>query len=96
MNCRQADFFIDLNDVACLIARRQADNEPFAQAVRDGECGDTFKEQDAVQKDSLKKYTSDFEPSLKCKLCPRLVRYREDNNSTYPKFHNAPVPSFSD
>ena len=45
---RQADFFIDLNDVACLIARRQADNEPFAQAVRDGECGDTFKEQDAV------------------------------------------------
>lgn len=53
-----------------------------------------LRDKTLFKRDSSKKYTSDFEPSLKCKLCPRLVRYREDNNSTYPKFHNAPVPSF--
>jgi len=34
------------------------------------------------------------EPALDCPLCPRLVKFREDNAAAYPDFFNAPVPSF--
>lgn len=33
-------------------------------------------------------------PPLDCDLCPRLVAYRDQNNATWPDWHNAPVPSF--
>ena len=33
-------------------------------------------------------------PGADCALCPRLVAFRRDNESAYPDFHNAPVPSF--
>ena len=33
-------------------------------------------------------------PPLDCNLCPRLVAYRDQNNATWPDWHNAPVPSF--
>ena len=36
------------------------------------------------------------EPALDCPLCPRLVKFREDNDVLYPDFHNAPVPSFGE
>ena len=33
-------------------------------------------------------------PAADCGLCPRLVAYREENSTTWPDWHNAPVPSF--
>ncbi len=36
------------------------------------------------------------EPPLSCDLCPRLVEFRAQNESAYPDFFNAPVPSFGD
>ena len=33
-------------------------------------------------------------PAPDCTFCPRLVAFREHNQSKYPDFHNAPVPSF--
>jgi len=35
-----------------------------------------------------------LEPSHDCRLCPRLVAFREANRGAYPEFFNAPVPSF--
>ena len=32
-----------------------------------------------------------FDP--KCKICPRLVKYRNENIASYPDWHNAPVKS---
>jgi len=34
------------------------------------------------------------EPELSCRICPRLVAYRDTNTRTAPDWHNAPVPSF--
>lgn len=34
------------------------------------------------------------EPPLDCRMCPRLVAFREKNAELYPSFHNAPVASF--
>ena len=34
------------------------------------------------------------EPALDCALCPRLAEFRRSNNSAWPDWHNAPVPSF--
>ncbi len=34
------------------------------------------------------------EPPLDCALCPRLVSFREDNQTAQPTWHNAPVLSF--
>lgn len=34
------------------------------------------------------------DPPLDCKLCSRLVTFREANRAARPKWHNAPVPSF--
>ena len=36
------------------------------------------------------------QPSINCALCPRLVRFRENNDKLYPNFYNAPVPSFGE
>lgn len=33
-------------------------------------------------------------PAKDCKLCPRLVEYREGNKLKFPNYHNAPVPPF--
>ena len=33
-------------------------------------------------------------PKKDCKLCPRLVEYREGNKLKFPTYHNAPVPPF--
>lgn len=33
-------------------------------------------------------------PSRDCPFCPRLVAFREENRTTFPAFHNAPVPAF--
>ena len=35
-------------------------------------------------------------PSYNCQLCPRLVAFRSENQSLYPDWANAPVPSFGD
>ena len=35
-----------------------------------------------------------LQPDKDCALCPRLVGFRSQNQSKYPKFHNAPVESF--
>jgi uracil-DNA glycosylase family 4 len=37
-----------------------------------------------------------LEPPRDCQLCPRLAAFRADNAKKYPKFFNAPVPSFGD
>ncbi len=31
------------------------------------------------------------DPPLTCRKCPRLVKYRRDNQKAYPDFHNGPV-----
>ncbi len=36
------------------------------------------------------------EPPLDCPLCPRLVTYREQNRTSNPGWHNAPVPGWGD
>lgn len=33
-------------------------------------------------------------PDGDCPLCPRLVDFRRGNRTSFPTFHNAPVPSF--
>ena len=35
-----------------------------------------------------------LEPDRNCPLCPRLVDFRENNRTSEPGWHNAPVPSF--
>ncbi len=35
-------------------------------------------------------------PTPNCPLCPRLVEFREANQTREPLWHNAPVPSFGD
>ena len=35
-------------------------------------------------------------PPRDCGLCPRLAKFRGDNQRKYPDFFNAPVPSFGD
>lgn len=35
-----------------------------------------------------------FDPD--CRLCPRLVEYREATSVRYPDYHSAPVPPFGD
>ena len=37
-----------------------------------------------------------YQPSVTCALCPRLVQFRQSNDKLYPKFYNAPVPSFGE
>ncbi|MGI9425649.1 MAG: uracil-DNA glycosylase [Hyphomicrobiaceae bacterium] len=34
------------------------------------------------------------EPERNCRLCPRLVAFREECQANYPDWFNAPVPSF--
>jgi len=34
------------------------------------------------------------EPPPDCPRCPRLVAFRNANRTTFPSFHNAPVPAF--
>ncbi len=34
------------------------------------------------------------QPARECPLCPRLVRFREENRTRFPDFWNAPVASF--
>ena len=35
-----------------------------------------------------------MEPGRDCALCPRLVAFRQDARSSWPDWHNAPVPAF--
>jgi uracil-DNA glycosylase len=35
-------------------------------------------------------------PDRDCGLCPRLVKFRTENRTTWPDWHNAPVASFGD
>lgn len=35
-------------------------------------------------------------PAKNCKLCPRLVKFREQNKIKFPSYHNAPVEAFGD
>ncbi|MCX8503351.1 MAG: uracil-DNA glycosylase [Beijerinckiaceae bacterium] len=35
-----------------------------------------------------------LEPSHNCPICPRLVAFREAARSSWPEWHNGPVPSF--
>lgn len=37
-----------------------------------------------------------LEPSHNCPICPRLVAFREASRSSWPEWHNGPVPSFGD
>ena len=37
-----------------------------------------------------------IEPATDCDLCPRLVKFRSENQKKYPSFVNAPIPSFGD
>jgi uracil-DNA glycosylase family 4 len=39
---------------------------------------------------------ADPEPPRGCPLCPRLVRYREENRAVHPDWWNGPAPSFGD
>ncbi len=36
------------------------------------------------------------EPRRDCPLCPRLVRYRDENRAAHPDWWNGPAPSFGD
>jgi uracil-DNA glycosylase family 4 len=36
------------------------------------------------------------EPPANCRLCPRLLEFRQENQNAFPDFFNAPVPSFGD
>ena len=36
------------------------------------------------------------EPPRDCPICPRLVRYREENHAAHPDWWNGPAPSFGD
>ena len=38
--------------------------------------------------------SSGYAPPPDCDLCPRLVEFRKKNRSTWPDWHNGPVPSF--
>ena len=37
---------------------------------------------------------NDPEPPQNCALCPRLVKYRVENQQKYPEWFNSPAPSF--
>ncbi len=39
---------------------------------------------------------SNAAPAQDCPLCPRLVEFRQENQSKYPDWFNGPVPSFGD
>ena len=36
------------------------------------------------------------EPPYDCDLCPRLNSFLKELRTTYPDYHNGPVPSFGD
>src|SRR5580704_1735181 len=38
----------------------------------------------------------DPEPPRDCPICPRLVRYRDENRAAHPDWWNGPAPSFGD
>ena len=38
--------------------------------------------------------SSPREPAADCRLCPRLLAFRQANRESHPDFHNAPVGSF--
>ena len=38
--------------------------------------------------------TEILEPDAECRLCPRLVEFRDRNRQCNPAWHNAPVPAF--
>ncbi len=40
--------------------------------------------------------TARIDPPTDCKLCPRLVAFRKENQESYPDFFNGAVPSFGD
>ncbi len=44
--------------------------------------------------DTFQKATAPFNPE--CRLCPRLVSYRNAERRAYPDYFNAPVPPFGD
>ena len=37
-----------------------------------------------------------MQPEINCNLCPRLYRFRKQNQKQYTDWHNAPVESFGD
>ena len=37
-----------------------------------------------------------LEPDIDCDLCPRLLKFRNENKIKYPSFVNAPITSFGD
>src|ERR1700727_289711 len=39
---------------------------------------------------------ADPEPPRACPICPRLVRYRDENRAAHPDWWNGPAPSFGD
>ncbi len=40
--------------------------------------------------------TNAINPPVNCRLCPRLVDFRNENKKAFPDFFNGPVPSFGD
>ena len=44
----------------------------------------------------LGSYLKFMQPKINCNLCPRLYRFREQNQKQYAGWHNAPVESFGD
>ena len=44
----------------------------------------------------LGSYLKFMQPKINCNLCPRLYRFREQNQKQYADWHNAPVESFGD
>ncbi len=37
-----------------------------------------------------------LEPAVGCALCPRLTKFRADNQAAHPEWHNRPVPAFGE
>ena len=44
----------------------------------------------------LRSYLKFMQPKINCNLCPRLYRFRKQNQKQYTDWHNAPVESFGD
>ena len=44
----------------------------------------------------LGSYLKFMQPKINCTLCPRLCKFREQNQKHYTDWHNAPVESFGD
>ncbi len=47
-----------------------------------------------VNEDAIDRAAHLSAPSADCRLCPRLVQFRTDNQQKFPEWHNAPVPAF--